>query len=532
MALNRRDFSKLLLVSTAGLALPGTGFAQSDTPVRGGTLNWVYTLEPGSALFAINTSSGTGQAIGPKVVEGLLDFDYDLNPRPLLATEWSVSEDGLRYTFKLREGVKWHDGEDFTSEDVAFSLFRLKEAHPRGSITYQNLVEVETPDPHTAVVVLSAPAPYLITAQSSRESPIVPKHIFEKLAPQDGQTLETAIGTGPFRLVEWVPGSHLIFERNEDYWDEGKPYLDRLILRIITDPAARAAALETGEIDIGSNPVPLSDLDRLRSHPDLVVDETIYPYDGQQQQLFFNFDRPIWQDRNVRLAVAKAIDLEAFVDVVTYGTALVSPSPIAVTLTQFNDPSISQHEFDPAEAERLLDEAGYPRGADGFRFPAQLLYNTFLPPSYAEFIRNALRGIGINAEINALDLPTYLRTVYGDRDFDLTVESLSNLFDPTLGVQRAYWSQNIKKGTPFSNAAGYANPEVDALLEAAAVEIDPDKRRELWIEFQNIIHDEVASVDLIVPGSQIVANKRVKNFVTGGQGISWSFAEIWIDPNA
>ncbi|MFC0216956.1 ABC transporter substrate-binding protein [Pseudochelatococcus lubricantis] len=535
MTISRRRFNRLLLATSLagfGLFRPGPGQARSDVPIRGGTLKWAYTLEPGSALFAINTSSGTGQAIGPKVVEGLFTFDYDLNPVPLLATDWSVSGDGLRYTFKLRQGVRWHDGKDFTSADVAFSIFRLKEAHPRGSITYQNLVAVETPDPHTAIVVLSKPAPYLITALSSSESPIVPKHVFEALPLQQGQTLATAIGTGPFKLVEWVPGSHLIFDRNPDYWDEGKPYLDRLVLRIITDPAARAAALETGEVDIGANPVALTDLGRLKQNPDLVVDEKIYAYAGQQQQLFFNFDRDIWKDRRVRLAVAKSIDLKAFVDVVTYGTGLVSPSPIAVTLSKFHDAGIRQHPFDPAAAERLLDEAGYPRGAKGFRFPVRLLYNTFLAPNYADFISNALRTVGIEAEIVRLDLPTYLRTVYGERNFDLTIESLSNLFDPTLGVQRAYWSRNIKKGVPFSNAAGYSNPEVDALLEAAAIEVDEAKRRELWVRFQNIIHDEAASVDLIVPGSQIVANRKVKNFVTGGQGINWSFGDIWIDPGA
>lgn len=540
MNMSRRHFNHLLLVgSAAALGLPGLALGQTvaggqtgGDPVRGGTLKLAYTLEPGSALFAINTSSGTGQAIGPKVVEGLFTFDYDLNPLPLLATDWAVSGDGLRYTFKLREGVKWHDGKPFTSDDVAFSIQRLKEAHPRGGITYQNLGTVETPDPHTAVIVLSKPAPYLITALSSSESPIVPRHIYEALPLQQGQTLATAIGTGPFKLVEWQPGSHLIFDRNPDYWDEGKPYLDRVILRIITDPAARAAALETGEVDIGANPVPLTDLERFKQNPALVVDDTIYAYAGQQQQLFFNFDRDIWKDRRVRLAVAKAIDLNRFVDIVTYGTGLVSPSPIAVTLTKFHDASISQHPFDPAAAEQLLDEAGYPRGANGFRFKVRLLYNTFLSPSYADFISNALRAVGIEAEIVRLDLPTYLRTVYNDRNFDLTIESLSNLFDPTLGVQRAYWSNNIKKGVPFSNAAGYSNPEVDALLEAAAIEIDEAKRRELWVRFQNIIHDEVASVDLIVPGHQIIANKKVKNFVTGGQGINWSFGDIWIDPDA
>jgi peptide/nickel transport system substrate-binding protein len=532
MAISRRLFTQLLFLGSASTALTRFSFAEDAAPVKGGTLNWLYYPDPGNALFAINTSSGTGQAIGPKIVEGLLDFDYDLSPRPLLATEWSVSDDGLSYTFKLREGVKWHDGTDFTSDDVAFSILRLKEAHPRGRITYQNVTEVQTPDPHTAVIVLSKPAPYLITAQSSSESPIVPRHIFEKLQPADGQTLETAIGTGPFKLTEWVAGSHLIFDRNPDYWDQPKPWLDRIVLRVILDPAARAAALETGEVDIGSNPVPLSDIDRLKDNPDLQVDTTTYAYSGPQQQLFFNYDNPVFAKKQVREAIARALDLQAIVDIALYGYAQVSPSPISVALPQFYDPAIQARPHDPALAEKLLDEAGFPKGADGTRLKLRLTYNAFLTPGYADVIKDQLAHVGIVAEIGKYDLPTFLKTVYTDRAWDLVIESLSNTFDPTLGVQRAYWSENFKIGLPFSNASHYSNPEVDALLEAAAIEPDPSKRRDIWFKFQNIIHDDVASVDLVAAGAQIVANKKVRDFVTGAQGINNSFGNIWFDPNA
>ncbi|WP_421359896.1 ABC transporter substrate-binding protein [Agrobacterium rosae] len=534
MGIERRKFNQLLLLAAAGTALPGSVFGAdaSRRPVSGGTLNLLYRVDPGNALFAINTSSGTGQAIGPKIVEGLLTFDFDLTPQPLLATEWSVSDDHLRYTFKLRPNVKWHDGKDFTSDDVAFSIFRLKEAHPRGRITYQNVTAVEKPDPLTAIIVLSKPAPFLIAAQSSSESPIVPKHIFETLKTGDGQTLKTAIGTGPFRLTQWSPGSHLIFERNPDYWDAGKPYLDRIVLRIITDPAARAVALETGEVDIGDNPVPLADLDRLKQNPDLVLDTTTYAYAGPQQQLFFNYDNEIFAKKDVRLAIAKAINLEEIVNVGLFGYGQISPSPVSTALTRWYDPSVKPHPYDPKEAERLLDAAGYPRKDDGKRFPVRLTYNSYLTPGFADVIRNQLEKIGVAVEIRKYDLPTYLKTVYTDRAFDLVVESLSNTFDPSLGIQRAYWSKNFKLGLPFSNAAHYSNPQADALLEAAAIEPDEAKRKEIWSRFQHLIHDEVASVDLAAAGSQIVAHKRVKNYVTGAQGLNWSFGDLWLDPNS
>lgn len=534
MSINRRQFNQLLVFSGAGLAfagLPVTAHAAAESPVRGGTLNWGYYPDP-SALIAINTSSGTGQAIGPKVNEGLFDFDYDLNPIPLLATSWSSTDDGLRYTFQLRQGVKWHDGKDFTSEDVKFTIFRLKEAHPRGRITYQNVTAVETPDPHTAVVVLSKPAPYLISALSSSESPIVPKHVYETFKPEEQPKLAQTIGTGPFILKEWQPGSHLIFDRNPDYWDAPKPYLDRVVLRIILDPAARAAALETGEIDIGANPVPLADIERLKANPNLVVDTTTYAYSGPQQQLFFNYENEILTKRDVRLAVAHAIDLQKLLDIALYGYGQVSPSPISTALPKWYDPRIKAREVDPQLANKLLDDAGYPRGTNGSRFKLRLAYNPFLPPSYSDFIKQSLAVIGIDAEVIKLDLATFLKTVYTDRAWDLVIESLSNTFDPTLGVQRAYWSKNFKIGLPFSNASHYVNAEVDEILEAAATEPDEDKRRELWYKFQSIIHEDVVSVDLVAAGAQIVASKRVKNFAPGAQGINNSFGQIWLSAGA
>ncbi len=535
MAFSRRAFNRMLALSAASAVLPGRALAQNaspKTPIPGGTLNWLYFPDPGSALVAINTSSGTGTAIGPKVNEGLLTYDYQLNPQPLLATAWEVTPDGLRYTFRLRPNVKWHDGRDFTSEDVAFTILRLREAHPRGRITYRNVVAVDTPDPPTAVVVLSQPAPYLIAAVSSSESPIVPKHIYEKIPPANGETLADVVGTGPFILKEWVPGSHLIFVKNPNYWDTGKPYLDRVILRIILDPAARAAALEAGEVDIGDSPVPRSDLDRLRANKNLRIDTNTYAYWGQQQHLFFNFDNEILRDKRVRQAIAHAIDLDAIVRVVYNGYAQASPSPISVALTKFYDPSIKSYGLDRKLAQSLLHEAGFKPGPDGHRIKLRLAYNAYFELKFPQFIKQSLAAIGIEVTILQLDLPTYLTTVYRDRAFDLTLEGLANTFDPSLGVQRAYWSKNFQIGLPFSNAAHYSDAEVDAVLEAAAIEPDEAKRRDLWYEFQHLIHDDVASVDLVAPSGVIVANKRVRNFAPGGQGMSNSFADVWLDPSA
>ncbi|MFT4117717.1 ABC transporter substrate-binding protein [Bradyrhizobium sp.] len=529
MRLDRRTFGRGMVASGAVALLPPVRGA--GKPVSGGTLNWVYYPDP-SAIIAINTSSGTGQTIGSKINEGLLAYDYDLNPRPVLATSWTISEDGKRYSFQLRPGVKWSDGKDFTSEDVAFSIERLKIAHPRGRITFANVEAIETPNPLTAIVVLSKPAPFLITALAGAESPIVPKHVYSALKPDEQPRLEQTIGTGPFILREWVPGSHLLFVRNPNYWDAPKPYIDRLVLKVILDPAARAAALEAGEVDIGATPVPYGDIERFKLDKRFVVDTTTYAYSGPQQQLFFNFDTPLLQDRRVRKAIAHAIDLKALLNVVFFGYGLVSPSPVSTALPKFYDPRIQAWPFDPTTAEQLLDEAGIVRGAGGIRARLRLTQNPFLPASLADFLRNSLRRVGLDIEIQRYDLATYLNVVYRDRAFDLTVESLSNTFDPSLGIQRAYWSKNFRIGLPFSNAAHYSNQEVDGLLEAAAVEPNVEKRKELWARFQSTIHEEVASVDLVAAGGVIIANKKVRDFAPGGEGLNGSFADLWIDPSA
>jgi peptide/nickel transport system substrate-binding protein len=529
MRLTRRHFQTSMLSAAAGVMFARGSRALEEKPVSGGTLNWVYFPDP-SAIIAINTSSGTGQTIGSKINEGLLSYDYDLTPRPVLATSWSISADGTRYSFRLRPGVRWSDGRDFTSADVAFSILRLKVAHPRGRITFANVEAVETPDPLTAVIALTKPAPFLISALAGAESPMVPKHVYETFKPEEQPNLAQTIGTGPFILKEWVPGSHLVFVRNPDYWDAPKPYVDRIVLKVILDPAARAAALETGEIDIGASPVPYGDIDRLKAEKKLIVDTTTYAYSGPQQQLFFNLDDPILRDRRVRLAFAHAIDLKALLDIVYFGYGQISPSPVSTVLPKFYNPNVKAWPFDVKAAGQLLDEAGLKQDGAGVRTRLRLTQNPFLPTSFSDFIRNSLRRVGIDIEIQRFDLATYLNVVYRDRAFDLTIESLSNTFDPTLGVQRAYWSKNFKLGLPFSNAAHYSNPEVDRLLEAAAIEPDETRRREIWWKFQDIIHEDVGAVDLVAPAGVIVANKKVRNFARGAEGLTGSFADLWINP--
>ena len=510
----------LLLVATATPAL-----AQGEAPRHGGTLRFVMKYEP-PTLSSINNTS-TPLTSG-KIFDGLVTYDFELNPIPQLATSWSVAPDGLKYTFKLREGVSWHDGKPFTSADAAFSILRLKQGHPRGRSTFATVTEARTPDPATLELILSQPAPFLIAALGPSESPIVPKHLYDgvDLAAPPGPPL--LVGTGPFVLKEWVRGSHALLEKNASYWDKPKPYLDRVIIRFMPDAAARAAAFEAGDLDLGSSaPVPLADLPRFEQNPKFTVDRKDFAYTGAQHQIFFNLETPALKDKRVREAIAHSLDLDRIVETVFYGAAKVSPSPISVALTPFHDSTIKPRAFDPARAEKLLEEAGLPRKADGMRVQLRLTINPFIDGRLAEFVRQSLRRVGVDAVIQPREFAAYVKTVYADRTFDMTIESLQNTFDPTVGVQRGYWSKNFKVGLPFSNSARYESPEADRLLEAAAVENDPAKRKALFRDFQQLVHRDIPSIDLISPLEVVIASKRLRRYATGAEGVGGNFAEAY-----
>ena len=510
-------------VAAAGAAV-GAAKAQ-----HGGTLTWVVFPEPSSSLIALTTTEHGNQRVGPKIVEGLLTYDFDLQPQPLLATAWQISEDGLTYTFDLRQGVKWHDGQDFTAQDVVFSIEALKQYHPRGRTTFAALERVFAPSSHQVVLQLVRPAPYLITALAASESPIIARHIYEGTDIVGNPANAKPIGTGPFVFKEWIKGSHITLERNPHYWDKPRPYLDRIVIRAIPDAGARAAALESGEVLLaGDRAIPLSDIARFQALPQVVVDTRNWPYAGTHLQMYFNYDRAALQDVRVRRAIASRIDLPTFNQRIWYGYGLPSASPIGQLLSRFHDASVEPVQLSQAQAIAQLDAAGLAPDKNGVRLRLKLLITPFQDPRAAGYVRQVLAGIGIEAQVQTHDFAAYARKVYTDRDFDLTLESLANVFDPTIGVQRSFWSKNFQVGVPFTHTSHYQNAQVDAVLERAAVEPDTAKRIALFKQFQQLVQADVASVELGAPPNITVANRKVKDYAFGGEGINASFSRLYI----
>ena len=515
----------------AACALPIAARAAEPAPVRGGTLTALIYPEPPYLLSAIDPSLLIG-TVTTKIMEGLVSYDLDMRPHPLLAERWETSADGLSWTFHLRRGVKWHDGRDFTAADVAFSLGVWKTRHARGRQSYAFVTGVDTPDAHTAIIRLSQPAPHLATKFSSYESPIIPRHVFEGSDISANPATTAPIGTGPFRFKEWVRGDHMILERNPDYWDAGKPYLDRIVFRFIADASSRAAALEAGEAQLGAlTPAPLSEMARLTATPNLMATTAGYDYMAPVLLLHLNLRRKPLDDRRVRQALASAINRDQLTRTVWFGFGKPATSPVpSVVKAWYTTDRVPTYPFDPKRAEALLDEAGLKRGADGKRFRMQLdplaQGSDFLRSG--EFIKQQLGRIGIDVELRTGDYATYVRRLYTDYDFDATVNYNGAFPDPSAGLQRIYWSKAAQRGVPSVAITGYADPAMDRDFEDALTQNDPKQRWDNFADMQRRAMTDLPLIPLMEMRFITVASKRLMNHTITADGVVGSnFASVF-----
>lgn len=531
MLLSRRLVLQGAMIAGAAGAFPAA-FASEEKPVRGGQVVMGIYPEPSSLTSAI-TTAGTSQYVSGKIFDGLIAHDAAFTPQPQLATEWATSADGLTITFKLRSGVKWHDGTPFTSDDVAFSALEVwKKYHSRGRSTFANVTAIETPDPLTAVFRLSEPAPYLLSALDSIESQIVPRHLYADTDILSNPHNTRPVGTGPFRYRDWQRGEYIVLERNPDYWDQPKPYLDRLILRIVPDPSSATAALETEEIQILPTSS-FSDVARLQKIPYIEIGRLSPGALSGLSAFEFNLDREPFKDPRVRQAFAHAIDRDFIRDHIYYGFAQTAYSAIPPDMTAFYTENIEKYPFDLKKAEALLDAAGYKPDANGVRLsithdPAptgEVFMRT------AEYLRDALGKIGVKVDIRSQDFAGFIRRAYTDRDFDTIGYGAGAGPDPVIGTQRFYWSKNFQKGVAFSNGSHYDNPEVDKLLLAAQVEIDPQKRRDIYAKFQQIVAVDIPKIPLVTLTVLTFSNKRVRQFATTPFGPFDNFASVYVLPS-
>jgi peptide/nickel transport system substrate-binding protein len=510
-------FSRRTLLQGAGLllastALPVAAFAQSS----GGRLVVAADSEPKNLNPAIVASNGVF-FVASKVIEPLAEASFEgqdgLEPR--LATSWEGSEDGLSATFKLREGVTWHDGTPFTSADVAFSALEVwKPLQNLGRLVFANLEAVDTPDDLTAVFRFSQPTPFqLIRNALPAVSSVIPKHLYEGTDIAANPANSQLVGTGPFKFVEYKPGEYYRLERNPDYWGEGQPALDEIIYRVLPDRAAAASALEAEEIQLAAfSAVPLADLARIAEVPGIKVIST--GYEGLTYQLVveINHRREELANLKVRQAIAHAIDKQFVVDAIFLGYAETATGPVPKNAPEFYNADVPVYDFDIEKANALLDEAGYPRGADGVRFSLKLLPAPYFNETrqFGDYLRQALAEIGINAELVNNDSAAHQQAVYKDHDFDLAVAPPVFRGDPAVSTTILVKS-GTPDGVPFSNQGGYANPALDALIDKANVTVDTEERTVLFNEFQTLVAEDLPLINVAEWGFITVARDTVQN---------------------
>ena len=530
MTIRRRDLLAAIPTLAAAAGLP-RAFAQGSAPVKGGTLR-MWIVEPTMLTGAFN-SAGQIYQISGKMFDGLVEYDFNFNPTPKLATAWKLSPDAKELTFTLRSDVKWHDGKSFTSADLKFSALEVwRKLHPRGKAIWANLVDVETPDTTTAVFKLSNPSPYVINALVGVESQVLPRHIYEGTNILANPTNLAPVGNGPFRFKEWRRGDYLLLERNPDYWDAGRPYLDSIVVSFTPDEGARAVALEAGELALaGGLPVALPDARRLERVPTLEIPTKGYEALAHQVFMELNVRKPYFKDARVRQAIYYAIDRDFLLKNIWFNFGKVATSPISSDLKNFYTPDVPRYEFSIAKANQLLDAAGLTKDASGVRLRITHNSNPFGGENnrrISAYFKQQMDLLGIKVDIRAGDTVTFIKRVYTDYDFDTTSTQAFGLSDPTIGVQRFYWSKNIVPGVAFSNGSGYSNPEVDKLLEAAQSEIDPSKRAALFHDFQRIIMRDLPLLPLIDGQYFAVRSRAVVGTEATPYGIHDNFANVYL----
>lgn len=518
---------RTVLGAGSALALSPLLGACGASGQQGSTLIIGVTSDP-TGLVSAYTSAGAAQTISPKIFDGLLGYSSDLKPQPRLAQEWQFEDDDKVLTLKLRPGVRWHDGKDFTSADVAYSALEVwRKFHSRGRMTYANLVKVETPDPLTAVLYFSKPAPAVISALASNESQVIPRHLYEGKDVLTNPVNIAPIGTGPFRFAEWQRGEFIRLDRNPDYWDAGKPYLDSLIFRVLGDPAAHAVALETGEIHL-SSAIAAGDVERISKVPHIKLDRRNFGLVLAGNGLEFNLDLPKLQDVRVRRAVAHAIDTQFILKKILLDNGVIDTGPISEVYKDFYTPDVPLYPYDPARAIALLDEAGLTPDAKGVRLAFRLdpTPGGDRTQRVAEYIRSALSKVGIQVKLQSQDFATFVRRVYNQRDFEVILAGGQMGPDPAIGTQRFYWSKSFQPGVAFSNGSHYANPIVDHALEAAQSETDPAKRRAHYEAFQRQAQLDLPRIPLYSTSSDLFYSARMSPLDDNAEGTFGNFANV------
>jgi peptide/nickel transport system substrate-binding protein len=521
--LSRREF--LQRAATLGISLVAAqsllstlgsrAEAAAGVPRRGGVLKAAFSADP-AGFDPVRGPSGMSHVVIEQVYSTLMALDPDAKPYPELAESYKVSGDGLTYTFRLRSGVKFHNGDELTASDVKFTFDRLRA--PNSGYSYGAQVEtiksVDVVDPRTVQFRLTkVTGPFLIYMAFPGSS-IVPKKLVES-----GHDLNAKpVGTGPFKFASYEPRSAIKFERNPNYFEQGKPYFDAMVYRIISDITALTNALLSGVVNF-SNEIPPKDFAKVKANPDL----TALTLEGSRYNwLLPNNSKEPFNNPKIRQAVSLALDRKALVEGAFFGLATPILGGVVPKWNWGNsDVQFVPPRGDSEKARALVVEAGYPNG-----FETTMTLPSSFPNIMAmgPIVQANLAKAGIRAKLGTMEIPRYWDEVWSTSKFDITMMYwLSPLADPDDFVTNNYhcgMAINVQK---------YCSSTMDALLEQAKTGTTLDARKGLYRKMQELSMQDMPIVPLVNGWLLIGHSKKLKNYRPMRTGFLKTLKDAWFE---
>ncbi|KGX86615.1 ABC transporter substrate-binding protein [Pontibacillus litoralis] len=435
----------------------------------------------------LSAASGTYE-IMYNVFEGLLKPNEQGEVIPAIADDYSISEDGLTYTFILRKDVTFHNGEPVTTDDVKYSMERLMGVDTGKPLaeSFTNIESVEASDEKTVVIKLKDVDSSFLTQMTVA---ILPKG-YDKHN-------EHPIGAGPFKFVEYSPEQKIVLEKNEDYYVEGIPYLDEVEFRIIPDSEAALLSFKAGEIDM----YPRIGNERIEE----LGDEFNYIQGDQNmvQLMTMNHEREPFNDRTVRKAINYTIDVNEIIETAAFGFGTKLGSNMSPAMEKYYQSGLEDtYNVDIKKSKQLLEEGGYP---DGFETTISVPSNYQFHVDTAQVIAQQLEQVGIKANIELVEWGVWLDRIYKGRDYDMTIIGLTGKLDPHKVLGRY-------ESTYAANFYNYNNEEYDEIIQQAKKETDDEKRVNLYKEAQEILTNDAVAVYIMDPNFSVAMRSDLAGY--------------------
>lgn len=506
----------LTLVVTGALLLTGCGgggggsttgsSGSSEEPRKGGSMDVVQGAEV-ITLDPLKAIDGASITVLSQIIEPLYKTSPDDEIVPWLVTGETQSPDGLTWTFELKKGVKFSDGQPLTADDVVFSLDAARESVNAESL-FEAVKDVKATSPSTVVVTTKEPTASLLANLSSFNASIVPEDFGGLTEAEFGQR---PVGTGPFKLGPWKRGQLLTLERNTNYWDPDRPLLDKVVVRGVPDENSRLSQLRGGEADIIQAPA-FSQIEGLESTPGLVVGQYAM---GKADMINLNSTVPLFKSAKVREAIDLAVDREAIISAALSGIGETAGSWLSPPIL-YHDAEIKPPARDIAKAKELLAEAVKEEGVDP-SFTLQATAGETYPTTASQIIQQDLEEVGFNVELQPLDGSALIAQLSGG-DYEATLILLyPSLLDPSNLVGFYLATNGFFTGADISKET--------KLAKEGQLESDPEKRRQAYYSLQESVGDQRFLITLDYSPYVWAMQDSVAGFASNGIDIPW-FADM------